>query len=1153
MRIAQVKSSQIIHKMIYYNQMKKLFIKNLFLTILLLLIVSIPVEAAISIVPNGGTGVGTITGILKGNGTSPFSAATAGTDYLTPSGAATLYVPYTGATGDVTLGSHGLTGNKLTAFGDGVDILTIKGLSGGANIQGINFQTSSAVDIGSIYMVQNIGDLQFKPYNVVSPSLTIQAATGNVGIANTNPSEKLDVNGNIKIADASYLTWGNNNLIKYDNASTIMHIQGNYVSIGGDIASARAQFRVESTTGGIVLNPIVEGVGQVPITLRTNNNLFTVEGPETINGNIIGLTLAGAGTQCVTVNNAGLLSGTGSACGSGGGGGVSTVASADGSVTVTGTTAIDLAVATAPAGALTGTTLKSTVVTSSLTTVGTIGTGIWQGTAIAGQYGGTGVANTGKTITLGGNFATSGAFATTLTVGAATNVTLPSTGTLATLAGSETFTNKDLTSGTNTFPTFNQNTTGSAAKLTTARTIGIATGDATSAGSTFDGTANNTNALTLATVNANTGSWGSATQVGTFTVNAKGLITAAGNTTITPAIGSITGLGTGIATWLATPSSANLATAVTDETGSGSLVFGTSPSISGATITTTSVNGVTLTTGGSAATYLNGAGSYTSPAASLTVGTSTITSGSSGNILYNNAGVLGEYTNTGSGTVNVLQTSPTLITPVIGVATGTSLANTSFITSGTNASTTDYPNAQGIFSHDDTGDTDSRNFGIVAEAIATGSGRGAVAFYGSAKTNGADQGIGIRTFAGVTASADTALAIGGSFGSTATHSGNDNYGVQGQASGSTTANRGVIGFGSTSGAGTGYGIYGQVNIGASADSATGYGIFGSSSTTHSGGANRGVFGQASNSSISNYGVYGTGTTSGASVGLGVRGDGLVGASADTVISYGVYGSSIATHSGGSNIALYGSALNSSISNLGLWVDDGVSRLDGNTSIGTGSSPGTGAFLTIGAGTTSIAPLVFTSGTNLTSAVAGTFEYDGTQFYATTDTTGGRGAIPTQQYFHLTANGSAITTIANFFGTTSNIPLISSGYYKIDMYMWFVTTGTGTDTITLTNSSAPTSQNIIWEESPATGIVTPPGTATMLEGQISNDTTATKAITTASLTAGTHYIHINIFLKNGTGTSLKIQATAGGTNLTPQIGSYWTSQRISPNNIGAFAA
>jgi len=84
------------------------------------------------------------------------------------------------------------------------------------------------------------------------------------------------------------------------------------------------------------------------------------------------------------------------------------------------------------ANALSGATLASSVVTSSLTTVGTIGTGVWQGSVVAGQYGGTGVANTGKTITLGGNLTTSGAFATTLTITAATNVTLPTSGTLAT-------------------------------------------------------------------------------------------------------------------------------------------------------------------------------------------------------------------------------------------------------------------------------------------------------------------------------------------------------------------------------------------------------------------------------------------------------------------------------------------------------------------------------------------------------------------------------------------------------------------------------------------------------------------------------------------------------------------------------------------------
>lgn len=51
------------------------------------------------------------------------------------------------------------------------------------------------------------------------------------------------------------------------------------------------------------------------------------------------------------------------------------------------------------------------------------------------------------------------------------------------------------------------------------------------------------------------------------------------------ALADVTGLGAGVATFLATPSSANLAATVTGETGSGALVFGTAPTISDATFT----------------------------------------------------------------------------------------------------------------------------------------------------------------------------------------------------------------------------------------------------------------------------------------------------------------------------------------------------------------------------------------------------------------------------------------------------------------------------------------------------------------------------------------------------------------------------------------
>jgi len=99
---------------------------------------------------------------------------------------------------------------------------------------------------------------------------------------------------------------------------------------------------------------------------------------------------------------------------------------------------------------LSSTTLGSGVLYSSLTSLGTVNTGVWQGTQIAGQYGGTGVNNSGKTITLGGNLITSGAHTTTLTTTGNTNITLPSSGTLATRAGSETLTNKTIDFSSNT-------------------------------------------------------------------------------------------------------------------------------------------------------------------------------------------------------------------------------------------------------------------------------------------------------------------------------------------------------------------------------------------------------------------------------------------------------------------------------------------------------------------------------------------------------------------------------------------------------------------------------------------------------------------------------------------------------------------------------
>lgn len=90
---------------------------------------------------------------------------------------------------------------------------------------------------------------------------------------------------------------------------------------------------------------------------------------------------------------------------------------------------------------LSATALGSSVVGSSLTSVGTIATGTWQGTVVGSTYGGTGVNNAGRTLTINtnsGTIAFSGA-STVMTFPAATT-TLAGLGTTQTFTGVNTFT-----------------------------------------------------------------------------------------------------------------------------------------------------------------------------------------------------------------------------------------------------------------------------------------------------------------------------------------------------------------------------------------------------------------------------------------------------------------------------------------------------------------------------------------------------------------------------------------------------------------------------------------------------------------------------------------------------------------------------------------
>lgn len=96
------------------------------------------------------------------------------------------------------------------------------------------------------------------------------------------------------------------------------------------------------------------------------------------------------------------------------------------------------------------------------------------------------------------------------------------------------------------------------------------------------------------------------------------------NCTNLPVLTGISGLGTNVATFLATPSSTNLRNAVTDETGTGALVFANTPTlvtpnIGAATGTSLAVTGAITSSGGKIG-YETGAGGTVTQTTSRTTG-----------------------------------------------------------------------------------------------------------------------------------------------------------------------------------------------------------------------------------------------------------------------------------------------------------------------------------------------------------------------------------------------------------------------------------------------------------------------------------------------------------------------------------------------------
>jgi hypothetical protein len=526
----------------------------------------------------------TITGIVKGNGTK-ISAATAGTDYIVPGGA--LGTPSSGtltsctglpiSTGVSGLGTGAATFLATPTSANLIALLTDETGTGAAVFANTPTLVTPNIGVANGVSLTLSGDLIVNGSTVTLNATTLEIVDKNIVIANVVTPTEITCDG----AGITVKSSATDHTLNYVAATTAWTSSENI-----DLATGKTiKFNGVSVLSSTAINKVTVTAPATGSTLTivdgatlTASATASVSGTNTGDNSVNTLysSLITDATVVLTAGSGVTITGTYPSftiAASSGGGTVTktSVVSANG---FTGTVATDT---TTPAITITTSItglLKGDGTAISAATAGTdyvVPSGSITGSAaslsatLAVASGGTGLATlTAENVILG-----NGTSAPTFVAPSTSGNVLTSNGTTwlssapAGGGGSGTVTKASVVSVNGFAGTVATDTTTPAITITTSIT-GLLKGDATAISAATAGTDYIVPAGALGTPSS-----------GTLT-SCTGL----------PISSGVSGLGTSVAAFLATPSSANLKTAITDETGTGgSLVFATSPALTTPTIT----------------------------------------------------------------------------------------------------------------------------------------------------------------------------------------------------------------------------------------------------------------------------------------------------------------------------------------------------------------------------------------------------------------------------------------------------------------------------------------------------------------------------------------------------------------------------------------